>query len=160
MTNTIVGIHEINACAKLLEASRTILWRLMLGAPNIIAGASNILKNARIAPYSLKSWVHNAFHWEAFFSCVSLFRVTFSCDRWASVKVKGQMSIIVVVGSTSAANGYVFMHFCWVCVSGMVHKSYGSSWSVRLIRIKLIRMLLLNIRIKLIHISITDQLDP
>lgn len=29
--------------------------RVLLGAPNIIAGASNILKNARIAPYSLKS---------------------------------------------------------------------------------------------------------
>ena len=61
--------------------------------------------------------------------------------------------------------------FCWVCVSWSVCviSTYGSTWSVRSIRIKLIRKLKLHIRIKLIridsrikliHMVYTDQVDP
>ena len=53
---------------------------------------------------SLKNWVHNDFCCGASFSCVSLFRAIFSCDRWASVKVKGLVFNVTVVCSTLAAN--------------------------------------------------------
>ena len=40
------------------------------------------------------------------------------------------------------------------------YKPYGSSWSVRLISIHLICMFNINIRINLIRISLTDEVDP
>ena len=54
------------------------------------------------------------------------------------------------------------MPFCWVCVSWSVCVSYKyiSSWSVRSIRIKLIRKLKLHIQIKFIRKKHTDQVDP
>ena len=51
-------------------------------------------------------------------------------------------------------------HLCWVCVSGVVRKSYGSTSSVRVIQIKLIYMLILHIGIKLIRMRLANQVDP
>ena len=49
----------------------------------------------------------------------------------------------------------LFLHLCWVCVR-VIRKSYGLSWSVRLIRIMLIRK---KLRIKLIRKTFTDQVS-
>ena len=111
---------------------------------------------------SLKSWVHSDFRCRAFFSCISLFREIFSCARWAFGEGEGVG--VHCCGGLFDVNGkrgtrYAFLHLCWVFISGLIRRAYESSWSVRLVWIKLICMLILSIRIKLIRISLTDQLD-
>ena len=94
---------------------------------------------------SLKSWVHSDFRCRAFFSCISLFREIFSCARWAFGEGEGVG--VHCCGGLFDVNGkrgtrYAFLHLCWVFISGLIRRAYESSWSVRLVWIKLICMLI------------------
>ena len=98
---------------------------------------------------------HTSHFCTLFFSLFSLrcciFFGSLATVRLDSVKVKVPMFSVVVVDGDIRGT-----HLSWVCV--LVYcRSCGSTWSVKDLRINLIRMLILKLRIKFI---VTDQLDP
>lgn len=164
--------------------------RVMLGAPALLLVHPAIVFNSLNAPgvfflLKLVAVLFFLLRLHCFFLRflpLLLVRVGFSLlrelllgSRW---KCYGSVVIVaVVVSSSSAFKVCHFTAFCWVCMSWSVCVSYKyrSSWSVWSVRIKLIRIdhtdqvdlyetyesswSVWVIQIKLIHMSHTDQLE-
>ena len=120
----------------------------MLGAPSLLLVHPTFFENVQTAPllfYSLKTRVHSAFRRKRYFLPFSLLGVFFSCNRWASVKVKVSLFVVAMVGSSSATYEVCICAGCaWV------------GWCTNVIRMNFVRKAV-DPYVDIAHI---DQVDP